>query len=147
MAKSITKNYLYNVAYQIVTLLLPLVTTPYISRVLLPQGVGTAAFINSITNYFILAGTLGINTYGNREVAYCREDRIKLSETFWSIYSLQLIFSIFSIVAYVLFVLFFVNEDIRFLYFISGIHLLGIMFDITWFFNGQEEFLKGLHYF
>ena len=95
MAKSITKNYLYNVAYQIVTLLLPLVTTPYISRVLLPQGVGTAAFINSITNYFILAGTLGINTYGNREVAYCREDRIKLSETFWSIYSLQLIFSIF----------------------------------------------------
>ena len=142
MAKSIFRNYLFNVAYQVATLFLPLVTTPYISRVLLPEGIGTAAFIGSITNYFILAATLGINLYGNREVAYCREDRIKLSKTFWSIYTLQLICSVFSIIAYVLFVIFFVDENIRFLYFISGINLLGTMFDITWYFYGQEEFQK-----
>ncbi len=91
MAKSIFKNYLYNVAYQIATLLVPLITTPYISRVLLPEGVGTAAFTNSITSYFVIAGTLGISLYGNRQIAYYREDKVEMSKTFWSIFSLKLI--------------------------------------------------------
>jgi len=142
MAKSIFRNYLFNVAYQIATLLLPLVTTPYVSRVLLPEGVGTAAFINSITQYFIIAGTLGISMYGNRQIAYCRNDRLKLSKTFWSIYSLQVIFSIMSTLAYIFFVMIFVDPNMRLLYFISGIHLFGMMMDITWYFNGQEEFQK-----
>lgn len=142
MAKSIFRNYLFNVAYQIATLLLPLVTTPYVSRVLMPEGVGTAAFINSITQYFIIAGTLGINMYGNRQIAYCRDDRLKLSETFWSIYSLQIVFSIMSTFAYIFFVMIFVDPNIRLLYFISGIRLFGMMMDITWYFNGQEEFQK-----
>ena len=142
MAKSIFKNYIYNVAYQIATLLLPLVTTPYVSRVLLPEGIGTAAFINSITQYFIIAGTLGISMYGNRQIAYCRDDRLKLSETFWSIYSLQIVFSIMSTFAYIFFVMIFVDPNIRLLYFISGISLFGMMMDITWYFNGQEEFQK-----
>lgn len=142
MAKSIFRNYLFNVAYQIATLLLPLVTTPYVSRVLMPEGVGTAAFINSITQYFIIAGTLGINMYGNRQIAYCRDDRLKLSETFWSIYSLQVVFSIMSTFAYIFFVMIFIDPNIRLLYFISGIRLFGMMMDITWYFNGQEEFQK-----
>jgi len=142
MAKSIFKNYLYNVAYQIATLLVPLITTPYISRVLLPEGVGTAAFINSITSYFVIAGTLGISLYGNRQIAYYREDKVEMSKTFWSIFSLKLIFSSLSIIAYVFFVQFFVDPNLQMLYWISGFHLFGMMMDITWFFNGQEEFQK-----
>lgn len=142
MAKSMFKNYLYNVAYQIATLLVPLITTPYISRVLLPEGVGTAAFINSITSYFVIAGTLGISLYGNRQIAYYREDKVEMSKTFWSIFSLKLIFSSLSIIAYAFFVHFFVDPNLKMLYWISGFHLLGMMMDITWFFNGQEEFQK-----
>ena len=107
MANSIFKNYLYNVAYQIATLLVPLITTPYVSRVLLPEGVGTAAFINSITSYFVIAGTLGISLYGNRQIAYYREDKVEMSKTFWSIFGLKLIFSSFSVIAYAFFVHFF----------------------------------------
>jgi O-antigen/teichoic acid export membrane protein len=142
MAKSIFKNYVYNVAYQIVTLLLPLITTPYISRVLLPEGVGTAAFINSITSYFVIAGTLGISLYGNRQIAYFREDKLEMSKVFWSIFTLKLIFSSFSIISYVFFVHFFVAPSLQMLYWISGFQLFAMMTDITWFFQGLEDFQK-----
>jgi O-antigen/teichoic acid export membrane protein len=142
MNKSIFKNYIYNVAYQIATLLLPLITIPYVSRVLMPEGVGTAAFINSITQYFIMAGTLGINLYGNRQIAYNREDKLKMSETFWSIFWLKFIFGSISTILYVFFVLVFVDDIQKLLYIIAGIKLFGMIFDITWFFNGQEEFKK-----
>ena len=61
----IVKNFLFNVSYQVFILLVPLVTTPYISRVLGSEGVGINAYTNSIIQYFILFGTIGINTYGN----------------------------------------------------------------------------------
>ncbi|WP_155723497.1 oligosaccharide flippase family protein, partial [Pediococcus acidilactici] len=68
----IVKNFLFNVSYQVFILLVPLVTTPYISRVLGSEGVGINAYTNSIIQYFILFGTIGINTYGNRQIAYSR---------------------------------------------------------------------------
>jgi O-antigen/teichoic acid export membrane protein len=142
MAKSIFKNYAYNVAYQIVTLLVPLIITPYISRVLLPEGVGTAAFINSITSYFVIAGTLGISLYGNRQIAYFREDKLEMSKVFWSIFSLKLVFSSFSIISYALFVHFFVAPNLQLLYWVAGFQLFAMMMDITWFFQGLEDFQK-----
>ena len=68
----IIKNYFYNVGYQVLVLILPLITTPYVSRVLGPEGVGINAYTNSIAQYFILLASLGISLYGNREIAYVR---------------------------------------------------------------------------
>ena len=86
---SIKKNFLYNSLYQILVMFIPLITTPYISRVLGAQGVGTYSYAYSIANYFVLFIMLGLNNYGNRTIARVRDNEEKLSKTFWSIYALQ----------------------------------------------------------
>ena len=74
--KSITKNYIYNVAYQILITILPLITTPYVSRVLNAEAIGIYSYTISITTYFILFGSLGVALYGQREIAYYQTDKI-----------------------------------------------------------------------
>lgn len=70
----IIRNYFYNVSYNILIIIAPLLTVPYISRVLGPTGVGINASTNSVITYFLLAGTVGITLYGNREIAFVRDD-------------------------------------------------------------------------
>ena len=67
--KSITKNYIYNLTYQVLVLILPLFTTPYISRILGAENIGIYSYTLSITTYFILFGSLGISMYAQREIA------------------------------------------------------------------------------
>ena len=69
MEKSIGKNLIYNILLQIVTLFMPLITTPYVSRVLGTEGIGAYSYTLSIVQYFIIIGTLGISMYGNRAIA------------------------------------------------------------------------------
>ena len=85
MSKSILKNLSYNVLLQVVLMVLPLVSIPYVSRVLGAEGIGTYSFTLSITQYFIILGTLGIALYGNRQIAYVRDNVHEMSRTFWSI--------------------------------------------------------------
>ena len=73
--KSIAKNYLYNVSYQILVMILPIITTPYVSRVLGAENIGIYSYTLSITTFFILFGSLGIALYGQREIAYLQEDK------------------------------------------------------------------------
>ena len=87
----VIKNYIYNVMYQIFVLIIPLVTIPYVSRVLGSEGIGINAYTNSVITYFILFGSIGVNMYGNRAVAYVREDIAKLTKTFWEITFLKFI--------------------------------------------------------
>ena len=86
---NVLKNYLYNLTYQILLIILPIITVPYITRVLGGQGVGINALTNANIQYFILFGTLGISLYGNRTIAYVRDDKEKLSRSFWSIFVLK----------------------------------------------------------
>ena len=72
--KSVVKNYMYNLIYQILILVLPLITTPYLSRVLGAEGVGIYSYTYAITTYFMLFGSLGISLYGQREIAYAQEN-------------------------------------------------------------------------
>lgn len=138
---SVKKNFLYNLIYQILTMVLPLITVPYVSRVLKPEGVGTFSFTSSIVQYFILIGMLGIGIYGNRMVAMSRDNKKLLSQTFLSIYCLQLILSLLSIFGYVILVLNFLHED-RLIALIQMIALLSTVIDISWFFSGLEQFKK-----
>lgn len=82
---SVRRNYLYNIAYQVLTLILPLITTPYVSRVLGTDGVGTFSYTFSVAYYFVLFAMFGVNNYGNRSVAMARDDKAELSRTFWGI--------------------------------------------------------------
>ena len=80
--KSITRNYIYNMVYQVLILILPLITTPYLSRVLGAEGVGIYSYTYAIVTYFILFGSLGIALYGQREIAYSQENPEKRKKIF-----------------------------------------------------------------
>lgn len=75
MAKSgVKKNYIYNLAYQILAMLAPLITTPYISRILGAKNIGIYSYTLSIVTYFTLFLVLGLHMYGQREIAYSQDD-------------------------------------------------------------------------
>ena len=78
--QSITKNYLYNLSYQILTMFLPLIITPYISRVLGANNIGIYSYTLSVTTFFILFGSLGVALYGQREIAYHQNNKMKYIE-------------------------------------------------------------------
>lgn len=136
------KNYIYNVTYQMMVLIVPFVTTPYISRIFGPEGVGSYAVSYSIAHYFCLFGLLGINNYGTRTIAYCRDDDNKCKEAFWNLNYMRGITMGIACIAYALFVLFMVDSSKKILYMAQGGLLLASMADISWFFAGMEEFKK-----
>lgn len=138
---SVKKNYLYNLTYQILIMILPLITVPYVSRVLLPRGVGTYAYTSSIVSYFALVGMLGIGIYGNKVIAMTRNNKKKMSEQFLSIYFLQLMLTLISITGYLLLVIFFIHRN-QHIALIQVITLLGTAIDCSWFFFGVEMFKK-----
>jgi O-antigen/teichoic acid export membrane protein len=138
---SIKKNYLYNLAYQVLNMALPLITVPYISRVLKPEGVGIYAYTNSIVQYFMLLAMLGIGTYGNKMVAIARDNKKELSRTFFSIFLLQLFFSFISLSMYLVFIFYFFQEY-KLIALLQGIALLATVLDCSWFFSGLEDFKK-----
>lgn len=140
MKKSITKNYIYNLLYQIIVLILPLITTPYISRVLGARNIGIYSYTISITTYFILFGSLGIAMYGQREIAYIQDDAKKYSKTFWEITLLRFITVGISMIIF--WFTFASNGQYNIYYKILLLELLANCMDISWFFQGLEEFKK-----
>ena len=135
---SIKKNFLYNSLYQILVMFIPLITMPYISRVLGAQGVGTYSYAYSIANYFVLFIMLGLNNYGNRTIARVRDNEEKLSKTFWSIYALQLFLGIIINIIYVGYS-FFISSNI-YISLSMFFYVLSATFDINWLFFGLEKF-------
>lgn len=134
------KNYLYNVANQLITIIIPLVTIPYISRVLGPTGVGINAYTNSIISYFILFGSVGIGLYGNRTIACVRDNKLKMSKFFWEIVFLRIVMILIAYLCFLIF-LYFYDEYHSFLL-LQSILLVAVIFDISWFFMGIEDFKK-----
>lgn len=136
----IAKNYVYNLIYQMLTIFLPLVTTPYLSRILGAKQIGIYGYTTSIVAYFILFGSLGISMYGQREIAYYQDDVKKRSKVFWE---LIIIRSITLLISVFLFYFIYVNGKTYSLYYkILLIQLVANIFDISWFFQGIEEFDK-----
>lgn len=136
---SIRKNFLYNVAYQILLILLPLITTPYISRVLGADRIGIYTYTYTVVNYFVLIAMLGVKNHGNRSIASVREDPDRLSQTFWEIYGLQFLCSALAFVGYFFFVFSFEAENIL-IFVIQSIYIFSGMTDISWLFFGLEQF-------
>lgn len=135
---STKKNFLYNSAYQLLILLIPLITTPYLSRVLGANGVGTYSYYYSVSNYFVIFILLGLNNYGNRTIAKVRDCPEQLSKTFWQIYLMQFILGTVVNFLY-LFYVFFLSSN-RIVSFTMWLYVLSGMFDINWFFFGIEKF-------
>lgn len=134
----VIRNYLYNVGYQVLAIIVPLITSAYVSRVLRPEGVGANAFTNSIIQYFILFASMGIGYYGNRQIAYVRDNRTKMAKTFWEIQIVKTIMTLVSIIAFEIFLIFYTRQ---FDYMLAqSLNLIAVAFDISWFYEGIENF-------
>lgn len=136
------KNYLYNLAYQFAALIVPFVTIPYISRIFGAEGIGSYAVSYSIAHYFCLFGLLGLNNYGTRTIAYCRDDNEKCREAFWNLNYMRFITMGIACILYAFFVVFVVETQKKILYLAQSGVLLASMTDISWYFAGMEEFKK-----
>ncbi len=136
---SIKKNFSYNIIYQILIIILPLVTAPYVARVIGAEGNGIYSYTYSIVQYFALFAMLGLNNYGNRTIAKCRDNKEKLSKEFCSIYFFQLCMSAFTLMIYIVYICTFGQKYFIFAL-IQMIYLLSTCFDINWLFFGLEKF-------
>lgn len=138
--KSVTKNYIYNLAYQILIIILPVITTPYISRILGVENIGIYSYTLSISAFFILFGSLGIALYGKREIAYVQKDRKKYTIAFWEILILRVITMSISLIVFCF--TFVRNGDYQNYFKILILEIIANCIDISWFFQGLEEFKK-----
>ena len=134
----VIKNYAYNLSYQLLLIILPIITTPYVTRVFSSNDIGTYSYFNSIVTYFILLATLGIANYGTKEIS---GNRIIIRKNFWGIYTLQLGSAIFSFALYVLLCLTLPAMKNPVAY-ILGFSLISKGLDISWLFQGLEDFRK-----
>lgn len=135
---SIKKNFIYNVFYQVLIIILPLVTAPYLSRVLGPDGLGEYSFTYSVANYFVLFAMLGVNNYGNRCVARARGDRRRLSSEFWSVYCFQALAAAAMACLYCAYGLILSGRPALSLLWLPYVLSAGL--DVSWLFFGLEEF-------
>ena len=108
---STRKNAAYNVAYRLFSVLLPLVTAPYLSRTVGPEGVGLYSRAWSISYIFCLAAMLGLNDYGVRAIARVRDDRKQLDRTFSALWQMQLMVAGVMLVFWFVYVFVFAQEE------------------------------------
>lgn len=139
MEKSIKKNYLLNLFYQVLVLTTPLITAPYLSRVLGPGGVGKYSFIEATCAYFVLFATLGLTTFGQREISFVQHNRKERSIIFWETNLIELVSSLLCCVVYLIFSL---NQSDYQYYLVLVFNILAVIANISWFFQGMEEFGK-----
>ena len=130
-------NFIYQGTYQILLMILPLLTSPYLSRILGPDGIGEYSYTYSIASFFVLCSMLGLNNYGNREIAKNRDNPQKLNQTFSSITYIHWGASLMTTFFYIIFLK--VNNG-TIIEWLQLIYVLSSFFDINWFFGGIERF-------
>ena len=138
MDKKLLVNYFYNILYQVVTILAPVITVPYTTKVL-GSYLGVNAFTASFVQWFIIFGIMGINNYGIKTIGTVRDDRKLLSKTFREIFMMQQCNLALVFVIYLLYVSL-SSMEYKLIYFIQGLTILSTMFDISWFYLGIEDF-------
>ena len=136
---SIKKNFAYQSIYQVTAIILPLVTSPYIARVLGAGNIGIYSYTYAIAYYFMLFALLGISNHGNRMIAAVRDDYDKLCTVFSELMVVHCAAGFLAVAAYYLYVMWFAHED-TVIFIIQGLWVLSSFFDVSWFFFGMEKF-------
>ena len=135
--KSLKKNYFFNLSNRIIQIITPLITAPYIARVIGAEGVGRISYAESVMAAFMIFTQLGISEYGKRETAYHQDDRHLRSVAFWNAYLLKLCFIPIVLLIYILATS--SSGNILLTYF--ALYFLAEAFSTDWFLVGNEEFV------
>ena len=140
--KSLAKNSLFNAMYQVLNIIFPLISSIYVARVLLPEGVGRVAYAQNIAAYFVTAAALGIPTVGLREISNARDDKQKVSNIFSELSIMNICSTFLAIAVYSILV--FCNSAFRAdyqLYLATGLVILFNIINIDWLYQGHEEYV------
>lgn len=140
MKNKLKINFFYSSAYQLLLIILPLITAPYVSRVLGSEGIGIYSYTYSVASCFSMFGMLGVANYGNRVIAANRDDKEKISKTFSDIWVTQICMTFLTVLAYSIYIAYFASSVYRVALSIQILTLLCSCADISWFFFGLEEF-------
>lgn len=132
----LTKNYIYNSIYQLMIVIIPLITTPYLTRTLGKTLLGIDSYVLSIVQLTNTIGSLGTNLYANREIAYVRDNSKKMAETFVEIFLIRLLLCVISSAIYLVIGL---NSEYRIIFCIQCLTVISGFLDISWLFIGIEE--------
>lgn len=141
MQKSLTKNAVYNIIYTVANILFPFATSIYVSRILLPAGVGKVASAQNIASYFVTIAALGLPSYGVREFAKIQENRDKRNKLFTELLLLNIISTTLAVAGY--FLLVFANGGFNgewTLYVACGLAIAFNYLNIDWMYQGLEEY-------
>lgn len=139
MDKKVASNFIYNFIYQFLTIALPIITVPYISRVLGPQGVGEYNYVNSIVSYFGIFAVLGTVAYGQREIARQQFSKEKRSEKFSEIFIFRIITTTIIFCVYTIFINLFKSSYYN-LFLANYFLVFSWALDVSWYFQGVENF-------
>ena len=140
--KNVKKNYFYNLLYQIFLIIVPLVVTPYISRVLTPEGIGQYSFSFSIITYFTIVGALGFGNYAQREIAKNQGNIKEQTKSFWEICICRTIPVAFALSINIILCILNAYNTYTPLMWIFNINIIALAFDISFLYQGNEEFGK-----
>ncbi|QQL51233.1 flippase [Mucilaginibacter ginkgonis] len=135
------KNYFFNLCLSISNLLFPIISFPYVSKIIGPNGVGKVQFITSYAQYFGLIAALGIPVYGIREIAKNKHDRLKLNTVFSELSVIYFFTSIILTVVYFISILCVTSfkADLN-LYIWSASFIILSFTSVDWFYEGLEQF-------
>lgn len=137
MKKKITLNYIYSAFYQIVLIIVPFITAPYLARTLLPEAVGINSYVSAVVQTFSLLGLIGLNNYSIREIAYVRNDKDKLNKTFSELIILRIICFIITLFIYLIYAF---SSEYKIYFLVQLVALFSSFLDISWLYAGLEEF-------
>lgn len=139
--KSLKINIILNITRTLMSLIFPIITFPYASRILLPEGIGKINYVNSIISYFTILAMLGINSYGTREVARLRDKKNELNQFCSEVFSLNLISTIVSYILLFLIILAVPRfQSYKTFLIYSSITILFTTIGICWLYGGIEEY-------
>ncbi len=138
MDGKLKKNLSYQTLYQALTIVTPLIVTPYISRILGSDNIGIYSYTYSIAYYFVMFALLGVVNYGNRTISANNTTIRNRSRVFWEIYSFQFIMSIAMAIAYLLYIVLFCRYE-KVISTIQIIYVMTAIIDISWLFFGVED--------
>lgn len=139
-SNSLIKNIGYNMVSQVVALIVPLITAPYIARVFNAELIGQYSYALANSSYFVLIECLGFALYGQIKIASFRDDKEKVSKTLFEIMALKILLMIISIIIYVVVIVMNKSGSQKILCIIMILNIIASGIDVTWFLNGMEEF-------
>jgi len=138
---SVQKNFIYNALLSLSQVVFPLITFPYVARIILPSGIGQVTFVESICRYAILFSALGIPIYGVREVAKIKNETFKLNKLFTELIVIHLVITLLILVFFLMliFIIPSLYENARF-YLFGVLWILSNVFMVEWYFQGIGQF-------